>query len=359
MARTVEERRAPGWPGSPARWTSASKNGIGTALGGSAVCFSNRVFALPHWAADELLGRDPAPLGDGPRRARGRDVILAGDIGGTNARLALFETGAGTPSLVALETFASREHRGLEEIVRAFRERHGGPVRAAALGIAGPVAGGRVATTNLPWVVDAGVLARALGLREVVLMNDLEALAWSLGFLPTEAIAELQPGRAGAAGARAVIAAGTGLGEATLAVIGGRGVALASEGGHADFAPRTEVEVALLRWLTARYGRASWERVAPAAAARGRPCTRHPRRSGGARGGGAARGRGRDVSTASAAQPAPDDHGDVGERPRKSHGLHGEGPSTSASPCTCSRRRAGRRRLRSLTPASPRSPRWR
>lgn len=188
-------------------------------------------------------------------------MILAGDIGGTNARLALFEPGAGGPSLVALETYPSREHGSLEEIVRRFREHHGGRVRAAALGIAGPVAEGRVATTNLPWVVDASALGRVLGLRDVVLMNDLEALAWSLDLLPAEATAELKPGAAVLAGSRAVLAAGTGLGEATLAVIGGRTAALASEGGHADFAPRTEVEAALLRWLTGRYGRASYERV--------------------------------------------------------------------------------------------------
>lgn len=188
-------------------------------------------------------------------------MILAGDIGGTNARLALFEPGPEGPSLVALETYPSREHGGLEEIVRRFRERHREPVRAAALGVAGPVAGGRVVTTNLPWVVDAGALARVLGLGDVVLLNDLEALAWALDLLPAEATAELKPGAAAFAGSRALLAAGTGLGEATLAVVGGRIAALASEGGHADFAPRTEVEIALLRWLTGRYGRVSYERV--------------------------------------------------------------------------------------------------
>jgi glucokinase len=188
-------------------------------------------------------------------------VVLAGDIGGTNARLALFDPGAGPPSLVALETYASREHAGLEEIVRGFRERHREPVEAAALGIAGPVVGGRVATTNLPWVVDAAELARTLGLREVVLVNDLEALAWSVDVLAAEGLAELQAGSPGASGSRALVAAGTGLGEAVLARVGDRTVVLASEGGHADFAPRTEVEIALLRWLVARHGRASWERV--------------------------------------------------------------------------------------------------
>ncbi|HEX9399309.1 MAG TPA: glucokinase [Anaeromyxobacter sp.] len=188
-------------------------------------------------------------------------MILAGDIGGTNARLALFERRAGGAFLVALEKYSSPEAGGLEELLLAFRERHGEPLEAAAFGIAGPVVAGRVATTNLPWVVDAVELARVLGLLEVVLMNDLEALAWSLDVLVPEGLAELQAGQADAAGNRALIAAGTGLGEAALARAGGRSVVLASEGGHGDFAPRTELEIALLRWLVARHGRASWERV--------------------------------------------------------------------------------------------------
>lgn len=188
-------------------------------------------------------------------------MILAGDIGGTNARLALLEPRAGRFTVVALETYASGEHGGLKELLLAFRERHGQRLEAAAFGVAGPVTEGRVATTNLPWVVDAAELARVLGLREVVLMNDLEALAWSVDLLAPEGLAELQAGRPDPRGNRAVIAAGTGLGEVALARVGDRIAVLASEGGHADFAPRTEIEIALLRWLVARHGRASWERV--------------------------------------------------------------------------------------------------
>src|SRR6266508_132500 len=105
-------------------------------------------------------------------------------------------------------TRALRAAGGLEELLLAFRERHGEPLEAAAFGIAGPVVAGRVATTNLPWVVDAVELARVLGLLEVVLMNDLEALAWSLDVLVPEGLAELQAGQADAAGNRALIAAG-------------------------------------------------------------------------------------------------------------------------------------------------------
>jgi glucokinase len=187
-------------------------------------------------------------------------VILVGDIGGTNARLGLFEPGAARPSLVTVETYASSEG-SLKAHLLAFRARHGLQLEAAAIGIAGPVAAGRVATTNLPWTIEAAELARVLGVRKVVLMNDLEALAWSLDMLGAEGIAELQPGGANAIGNRAVIAAGTGLGEVVIAQAGDRTVVLASEGGHADFAPRTELEIALLRWLVARHGRASWERV--------------------------------------------------------------------------------------------------
>jgi glucokinase len=188
-------------------------------------------------------------------------VVLAGDIGGTNARLALFESRAGIPSLVAVETYPSRAHAGLKELLLAFRERHGQRLEAAVIGIAGPVAAGRVTTTNLPWADDAVELARVLEVREVVLMNDLEALAWSLDLLTPGGLADLQAGSPTVFGDRGVIAAGTGLGEAVLARVGDRAIVLASEGGHADFAPRTETEIALLRWLVARHGRASWERV--------------------------------------------------------------------------------------------------
>jgi glucokinase len=188
-------------------------------------------------------------------------VILAGDIGGTNARLALFEARGGAPVLAALETYPSRERGSLKEIVFEFRGRHDQPLVAAAFGIAGPAAEGRVATTNLPWIVDSASLAEGLGLREVTIMNDLEALAWSLDLLPPESLAMLQAGRTAPRGNRAAIAAGTGLGEAMLTKAGERTVVLASEGGHADFAPRTEIEIALLRWLAARHGRVSYERV--------------------------------------------------------------------------------------------------
>ncbi|WP_242360508.1 glucokinase [Anaeromyxobacter sp. SG17] len=188
-------------------------------------------------------------------------MILAGDIGGTNARLATFDVRGGRPALRALRIYPSDRFGRLEEILERFLREEGGSIDSAAFGVAGPLRAGVVVTTNLPWVVDADGLAAALGLAEVVLMNDLEALAWSLDVLGADALGTIHAGRPDPSAARAVIAAGTGLGEAALLSISGRLVALPSEGGHADFAPRTDLEIELLRWLRARHGRVSWERV--------------------------------------------------------------------------------------------------
>jgi glucokinase len=188
-------------------------------------------------------------------------VILTGDIGGTHTRLATFEVREGRPALRAVEIYPSGRFGGLEEILLRFRREVAGTFERAAFGVAGPLRGRAVVTTNLPWVVDADRVAAALELPSVVLMNDLEALAWSLDVLEPAQLETLQPGRIDPAGNRAVIGAGTGLGEAALVRVGPRVVALASEGGHADFAPRTDVEIELLRWLRARHGRVSSERV--------------------------------------------------------------------------------------------------
>lgn len=200
-------------------------------------------------------------------------MILAGDIGGTNTRLALFETpggsgvspekGLGRQALVVEERFPSREHATLDEIVRAFVAKHGARVEAACFGIAGPVKGGRSETTNLPWVVDARRLAGELGTERVGLVNDLEANAHGIAELAPADFHVLNAGAAGAAGNAAVISAGTGLGEAGLAWDGARHHPFASEGGHADFAPRGDLEIELWRFLTKefRLSHVSWERV--------------------------------------------------------------------------------------------------
>lgn len=187
-------------------------------------------------------------------------MILAGDVGGTKTNLGLFE--AGPPRrLVRLETFSSRAFETFEQMLAAFLPAGGPPITAAAFGIAGPIHNGVADPTNLAWIVDGARLARRLGLATVALLNDLEASAWALDALGAEDAAVLLVGAPGASGNQAIIAAGTGLGEAVLLREGGRSLPLASEAGHADFAPRTDLEIELLRYLRRRFGRVSWERV--------------------------------------------------------------------------------------------------
>jgi glucokinase len=187
--------------------------------------------------------------------------VLAGDIGGTHTRLALFEGRGKRLACLAERTYPSRDYPGLEAIVGEFLAAGAGGCERAAFGIAGPVEGGRSETTNLPWVVEVGPLAALLGTDAVFLLNDLEATAYGVGQLAPESLTTLQPGRRGASGNAAVIAAGTGLGEAGLYWDGHRHHPYATEGGHADFAPRGELEVALWRYLAEQHEHVSWERV--------------------------------------------------------------------------------------------------
>jgi glucokinase len=188
-------------------------------------------------------------------------MILAGDIGGTHTRLAIFDDHGQHAADQPDRTYPSREHAGLEEIVRRFVGETGVRPVAACFGVAGPVRDGRSVATNLPWVVDAADLGRVLGARTWVI-NDLEATAWGLGALAPSELAELAPGAPEASGNAAVIAAGTGLGEAGLYWDGERYHPFATEGGHASFGPGDELEIELLRWLEARHrGHVSWERV--------------------------------------------------------------------------------------------------
>jgi glucokinase len=193
-------------------------------------------------------------------KARRSGMILAGDVGGTKTNLGLFEPGP-PPRLARLETLPSRDFPTFEDVLGAFLRTGGPGVAAAAFGIAGPVRGGVADPTNLAWTVDARRLAERLGLGSVTLLNDLEATAWALEGLGPEGAAVLLEGAPGASGNQAILAAGTGLGEATLLREGGRTVPVASEAGHADFAPHTDLEIDLLRHLRGRFGRASYERV--------------------------------------------------------------------------------------------------
>ncbi len=188
-------------------------------------------------------------------------MILAGDIGGTKTRVALFERHEGRLKKHAEETYPSQDHPGLESIVRRFVEQHPGPATCASFGVAGPVRNGQSETTNLPWLVDSRRLAEQLDLKHAGLINDLEANAYGLMELQPEDFCVLNPGNPDAVGNRAIISAGTGLGEAGLFWDGGRYRPFPSEGGHASFAPRDDLEEELGRFLRGNFEHVSWERV--------------------------------------------------------------------------------------------------
>ena len=188
-------------------------------------------------------------------------MILAGDIGGTSTRLALFEVAGGPLRAIARERYLSRNYPGLAAIVREFTSANQRDLDAACFGIAGPVREGRVETPNLPWVIEAASLATQLRLPRVTLLNDLEANAWGVFTLDDADFATLSTGVPAADGNAAIISAGTGLGEAGYHWDGSTLRPFASEGGHADFAPHDELTVELYRWLHRRYGHVSWERV--------------------------------------------------------------------------------------------------
>lgn len=188
--------------------------------------------------------------------------LLVGDIGGTNTRLALYN-GAGTRAL-AEAVFPSREHQSFEEIALAFLARTRAPhPGVAVLGIAGPIKDRIATVTNLPWRLAEAELAKRLKIPRVLLVNDLVVSARGCLTLPADAMIALTPKLPRPKGSHvAVIAAGTGLGEARLIWTGERHLALATEGGHCDFAPRTPLQVELWQFLTARHpDHVSYERV--------------------------------------------------------------------------------------------------
>ncbi|AGY59122.1 glucokinase [Gloeobacter kilaueensis] len=189
-------------------------------------------------------------------------MILAGDIGGTNVRLALFEDRGDHLETLAEQSFLTHAYAGLEEIVALFLDRQGHKkVDQASFGVAGPVIDGQVHATNLPWLIEASTLQSALDLMDVGLINDLEANAYGIALLRPSDLVVVNAGVPGATGNAAIISAGTGLGEAGLYWDGHRHRPFATEGGHTDFAPAGELQVELLQYLTAEYGRVSWERV--------------------------------------------------------------------------------------------------
>ena len=182
-------------------------------------------------------------------------MILVGDLGGTNARLALFPAAPEGEAVVSAH-YSSGAFASFAALLDTFRAAHPDLVpRRCAFAVAGPVIGGRCHTTNLPWTLDAAEIARALGLAAdaVALLNDVEAAALGLAAVPAERFVVLQEGDPQARGNRALIAPGTGLGEAILYWDGERHRAFATEGGHCDFAPRNALEAELLHHVARRH----------------------------------------------------------------------------------------------------------
>ena len=191
-------------------------------------------------------------------------MLLAGDVGGTKIFLGLFARDGARPKAIEIRSYRTLDFPDLGAVSMHFlRETSTDPhdIEAAAFGVAGPVTGARAQLTNVPWIVDLDALRRDVAIPRAYLLNDLEALAWSVPVLTPDEIEVVHEGRADAGGNVALIAAGTGLGIALLPNVDGRLVPRASEGGHVDFAPRNADEQALAEALTREYGRVDIERV--------------------------------------------------------------------------------------------------
>lgn len=188
-------------------------------------------------------------------------MLLAGDIGGTKTLLGLYKPGADARQPVAQAEFHSSSYPGLEEMVVAFLDQVKQSAASACFDVAGPVIGGQARLTNLGWSLSAEALRRNLGLKDVVLLNDLHAIAFAVPYLQPEDLHTINPGKPVSQGPLAVIAPGTGLGEAFLVWNGTEYLACSSEGGHADFAPEGEMQGELWRYVRQQYSHVSYERV--------------------------------------------------------------------------------------------------
>jgi glucokinase len=192
-------------------------------------------------------------------------MLLAGDIGGTKTLLGLFAPGTPRPSLVAMQRYGTGDFADVGTLLSAFLAEFAPPARitSVALGVAGPVLGRTATLTNHSWTIDAALLETQLGLGAggVALLNDLEAIAYGVPVLESADLVVIQAGVPNPRGNVAVIAAGTGLGQATLRAHEGALLPVASEGGHADFAARTDEEFDLVRRLRTQFGRAEVEQV--------------------------------------------------------------------------------------------------
>jgi len=204
--------------------------------------------------AKPITTADPAPI-------KREKCLLAGDVGGTKTILSLFRPNGKRLTPVAEQVFRSHEYGSLESMVREFLSNQPHSIMAASFGVAAAVVRGKAITNNIPWHVDSRELANCLGLEELGLINDLEANAYGLEVLEPEEFFVLNEGYADDQGNRAVISAGTGLGQAGVVWTKNGYVPLASQGGLTDFAPNGELQIELARYLSNRYGHASWERA--------------------------------------------------------------------------------------------------
>ena len=187
--------------------------------------------------------------------------VLAGDIGGTHSRLALFRVENQQLECLLEANYASQEWPSLESLLEQFVSDHSLQCRNACFGIAGPIRKGVCDVTSLPWLVDSRQLKQKFGFLQFDLINDLEANGWGISALSDDDFCELNPGTQNPTGNRSIISAGTGLGQAGLYWDGEQYRPFASEGGHADFSPGNEIEFALFLHLSRQYGHVSWERV--------------------------------------------------------------------------------------------------
>ena len=188
-------------------------------------------------------------------------MILAGDLGGTKSNLGLFEVSQGRLEMLLSRRYPSHGYATAEEVIQAFASEAGGKISAACFGVAGPVVENTVRATNLAWVVDGAKLASRLQLERVTILNDLEATAYGLRVLSPADFASLRDGVAAPHSNQALIAAGTGLGEAILFWDGTRHLPMATEGGHADYAPHTDQEILLMQCLKKTLDRVEVETI--------------------------------------------------------------------------------------------------
>jgi len=191
-------------------------------------------------------------------------MLLAGDVGATKTLVGLFNPGRRRPTPAVIKEFTTADYAGPEPLLRKFLADEGvvpGAVTGAAFGVAGPVINQVASLTNVQWLVDGPALAASLGIPRVRVLNDLEAMAYSVPVLARSELHVLQRGEPARGGNAALLAAGTGLGEALLVRVGRRLVPSPTEGGHADFAPRTAREIDVLRALTVEFGRVDIERL--------------------------------------------------------------------------------------------------